>query len=149
MITKRSTVYLSRCCFSPIDYLETRKDIDPHRLAYYGFSWGGRMGVLLVAIEKRIKVCILNVAGLKFQKSLPEVDPFNYVKTIKIPVLMLNGKYDHFFPYETSQLPLYNLLGTPGEHKRQIVYETGHLVPRNQVVKESFEWLDRYLGPVN
>ena len=61
---------------------------------------------------------------------------------------MLNGRYDFFFPYETSQKPMFELLGTPSEHKRQVVYETGHSVPRKELVKESLDWLDRYLGPV-
>jgi hypothetical protein len=26
--------------------------------------------------------------------------------------------------------------------------ESGHVPPRNLVVKESLDWLDRYLGPV-
>ena len=61
---------------------------------------------------------------------------------------MLNGKYDFFFPYETSQLPFYTLLGTPNEHKKIIVYEEGHSVPYTEQVKESLLWLDQYLGPV-
>jgi hypothetical protein len=65
-----------------------------------------------------------------------------------MPVLMLNGKYDFFFPYETSQLPFYQLLGTPKDNKDLILYEAGHTVPRTVLVKETLAWLDRYLGPV-
>jgi len=131
-----------------IDYLESRKDIDTDKLAYYGLSWGGRLGGLMLAVEKRFKVGILNIAGLRFQRKLPEVDPFNFVSRIKIPVLMLNGQYDHYFPYETSQIPMFKLLGTPAEHKRHAVYEAGHFVPKTQLIKEALDWLDRYLGPV-
>jgi hypothetical protein len=28
------------------------------------------------------------------------------------------------------------------------VYETGHDIPRVEMIKESLNWLDRYLGPV-
>lgn len=101
------------------------------------------------AVEKRIKVALLVLAGFRFQRSKPEVDPFYFVSRIKIPVLMLNGKYDGFFPAETSQIPMFNLFGTPTEQKRRVVYETGHNVPRDQLIKETMEWLDRYLGPVN
>ena len=131
-----------------IDYLETRTDIDTDKLAYYGFSWGGSRGPLMVAIEERIKVCVLYVAGLSSNKYLPEVDPFTFVPRVKIPVLMLNGKYDASFPYKTSQKPMFELLGTPEKHKRQITYESGHFVPRNQLIKEVLNWLDRYLGQV-
>ena len=41
--------------------------------------------------------------------------PFNFVSHVKVPVLMVNGKYDYFFPLETSQQPLFRLLGTPSQ----------------------------------
>ncbi len=131
-----------------IDYLETRNDIDSDKLAYFGYSWGGFMGSIIPAVDARIKTSVLLVAGLEFQRSLPEVDPIHYLPRIKIPVLMLNGKYDFFFPYETSQLPFYELLGTPKEHKKLFLYDQGHNVPETQLSKQTLIWLDRYLGPV-
>ncbi len=131
-----------------IDYLETRPEIDRSRLAYEGVSWGGAMGALMPAVEDRIKACVLIVPGLYFQKSLPEVDPFNFVSHVKVPVLMLNGHFDFFFPVETSQEPMFRLLGTPNHDKRHVVYETGHNIPRDELIKETLDWLDRYLGPV-
>jgi dienelactone hydrolase len=132
-----------------IDYLETRNDIDTGKLAYFGYSWGGFMGATISAVEPRLKASVLYVAGLEFQRSLPEVDPIHYLPRIKIPVLMLNGKYDFFFPYETSQLPFYELLGTPKEHKKLFLYDQGHNVPESQLSKQTLIWLDRYLGPVD
>jgi cephalosporin-C deacetylase-like acetyl esterase len=72
----------------------------------------------------------------------------NFVTRIKVPVLMINGKYDQFFPVETSQKPMYQLLGTSREHKKQYIYEASHAVPSTLVAKQSLEWLDRYFGPV-
>lgn len=131
-----------------IDYLESRNDIEADQLAYYGFSWGGRLGGLMLAVGGRFKTAILYSAGFRFQKQKPEVDPFHFVSRVSIPVLMLNGRYDSFFPHETAQIPMFKLLGTPKEHKLHVVYDTGHTLPKNQVIKESLEWLDRYLGPV-
>jgi len=131
-----------------VDYLESRSDIDADKLAYYGYSWGGRLGGLMTAVEGRFKTAILYVAGFRFQKQKPEVDPFHFVSRVRIPVLMLNGRYDSFFPHETAQVPMFKLLGTPEEHKSHLVYDTGHSVPKNQLIKESLEWLDKYLGPV-
>jgi dienelactone hydrolase len=131
-----------------IDYLETRQDIDTAKIAYYGVSWGGLMGGLIPAVEPRIRTVILHVGGLVIQKSQPEVDPINFVTRVKVPVLMINGKYDQFFPVETSQKPMFELLGTPREHKKQFIYEASHSVPTILVAKQSLEWLDRYFGPV-
>ena len=131
-----------------IDYLETRPDIDSSKLAYEGASWGGAMGALLPAMEDRIKALVLIVPGFYLVKTLPEVDQLNFAPRVKVPVLMLNGHFDFIFPVESSQEPMFRLLGTPNEHKRRVVYETGHDIPRNELIKETLDWLDRYLGPV-
>ena len=39
---------------------------------------------------------------------------------------MVNGRFDYLFPLETSQLPLFNHLGTPAEHKHHVLLEAGH-----------------------
>ena len=43
---------------------------------------------------------------------------------------------------------MYELLGTPREHKKLYVLEASHDVPKVDVAKECLEWLDRYFGPV-
>jgi dienelactone hydrolase len=131
-----------------IDYVETRPDLDAGKIAYYGLSWGGAMGGLMPAVEKRIKVNILYVAGMSFQRALPEADVLNYVTRVRQPTLLLNGEYDFFFPPETSQRPMFELLGTPAADKKRLVYPGGHSVPRTEQIKESLVWLDRYLGKV-
>ena len=131
-----------------LDYLETRKDMDRGRLAYVGLSWGGAVAPMVLAVENRFKAAVFMSGGLEFQRALPEADQINFVTRVKIPVLMLNGRYDHFFPVESSQLPLFRLLGTPEKDKRHVIYETGHAVPRKDFIRESLDWLDKYLGPV-
>jgi dienelactone hydrolase len=97
-----------------IDYLESRADIDTSRLGYYGHSWGGEMGGIIPAVEDRLALCILNLGGFDvYNNYLPGVDAINYVPRIKIPVLMLNGRYDNVRPLKESVMPFFNLLGTP------------------------------------
>jgi len=131
-----------------LDYLSTRTDIDTTKVAYFGYSWGGFMGGIIPAVETRIKTSILYVAGLAMERGRPEVEPINYLPRITIPVLMLNGKYDYFFPVETAQRPFFEFLGTPAQYKRWVDYEGGHDVPRTELIRESLAWLDKYLGPV-
>jgi pimeloyl-ACP methyl ester carboxylesterase len=128
--------------------VQTRKDLDSKRIAFLGTSWGGALGPLLAAVEPRIRAVVLVSGGLEFQATLPEVDPFNFAPRARQPTLMLNGRYDFFFPVETSQLPLFRLLGAAAQDKRQVITEGGHAPPQDLVVKETIDWLDRYLGPV-
>ena len=131
-----------------LDYLSTRPDIDSTKFAYFGFSWGGNMGGIIPAVEPRLKTAVLYVAGLTMERGRPEVDPVNFLPRVRIPVLMLNGKYDFYVPSETSQKPFFMFLGSPPNDKRWIMYEGGHDVPRTQYIRESLAWLDKYVGPV-
>jgi pimeloyl-ACP methyl ester carboxylesterase len=132
-----------------IDYLETRKDMQADKVAYLGISWGGFMGGIIPAVEKRIKVVVLNVGGMAMEKALPEVDQINYLPRVTQPVLMLNGKYDMFFPVETAQRPMFRLLGTPEDRKKMFVYESGNLVSPTDFIRETLSWFDTYLGPTH
>jgi hypothetical protein len=132
-----------------IDYAETRPELDHGKLAYYGYSWGAEMGAIVAAVEPRIRVCVLALGGLDFHRTLPEVDTINFISRVKQPVLMLNGQYDFFFPVESTQDPFYRLLGSRKDQKKHLLYETSHNIPRNELIKETLNWLDQYLGPVN
>jgi len=93
-------------------------------------------------------VSILLSGGLDGIRRMPEIDPVNFAPRARMPVLMLNGRDDYVFPLETAQLPLFRLLGAPEKDKRHVVLDGGHFPPRQPVVKEILDWLDKYLGPV-
>jgi dienelactone hydrolase len=129
-----------------IDYLETRKDIDSSRIAFYGMSWGGQIGTIIPAVEKRLRASVLIAGGLERTIVRPEASSINYITRIHIPTLMLNGKYDVSIDQQIK--PAYDLLGTQPEQKRLVLYETDHIPPRAEYIKETLAWLDKYLGPV-
>lgn len=131
-----------------LDYLGTRADVDSTKLGYLGFSWGGRFGGVVLAIEPRFKAAVLTVAGLHFRPAQPEADDLNYLPRVHIPVLMLNGRYDNTFPLATAARPFFDLLGTPADRKRFVVVDGVHYVPRHRLIRETLDWFDRYLGPV-
>jgi dipeptidyl aminopeptidase/acylaminoacyl peptidase len=134
-----------------IDYLETRPDIDHDKLAYYGISFGAGLGPIILALENRIKTAVLDAGGFEPGKAPQEIDQINYVPRVKMPILMLNGRYDSIFPLEESARPMFDLLGTPEEHKHLEVFDSGHGIQstsRNKLIKETLDWLDRYLGSV-
>lgn len=129
-----------------IDYLLTRQDIDSGKIAYYGMSWGGSLGGIISAVEDRLAVSVLIAGGMGTLRARPEANSVNYVTRVRIPTLMLNGKYDAGIDNRIK--PMYELLGTPQKDKQLILYDTDHIPPRAEYVKETLSWLDRYLGPV-
>ena len=58
-----------------VDYAETRPDLDVRKLAYLGSSWGGGTAPIWIVAEPRIKVAVLNLAGLRPQRAQPEAEP--------------------------------------------------------------------------
>lgn len=117
-------------------------------MTYYGLSLGANVAPILLSLEKRFKVAVLLGGGFDTSPSLPEIDGINFASRVTIPVLMVNGRYDFVFPLETSQIPMFRLLGTPAKDKRHALFDTGHVPPRNQFIKEILDWLDRYWGAV-
>lgn len=129
-----------------VDFLESRNDLDPDRIAYFGTSWGGRVGAIVLAMEPRFKVAVLYLGGFRPEHATPVADDINYVPRVKSPVLMINGRDDHLRPLEKSQRPFFELLGTDPQHKVHRVFPGGHYVPRSDLIRESLDWLDGYLG---
>ncbi len=128
-----------------VDYLHTRADIDTGKIAFYGMSWGGWFGTVIPAVEDRLALNILVGGGLN-ASGRPEVNAINYVSRVTIPTLMLNGIYDRWIDQEIR--PMAELLGTPPEHKQIIFYETDHIPPKAEYIRETLAWLDKYFGPV-
>jgi cephalosporin-C deacetylase-like acetyl esterase len=148
-------IQMSKDFMRAIDYLETRPDIDHAKLAVMGVSGPFAIGAL--ALERRLRTGVLVSVGLPpyTQRSAgweiaPEIDPFYVAPRIRKPVLMLNGRYDPVYPPETHQNPLFRLLGTPDRDKRHVLFDCGHSLLRTpDAVRETLDWLDRYLGPVD
>jgi len=130
-----------------IDYLATREDIDARRLGWFGISFGASWMLPLLAVEKRIGAAVLYSGGTDLHSGLPASEQvYNYLPRVTQPVLMLNGRWDIEGPLE-SQQRLFELLGTPAEAKKHVVYEAGHgHLPRFQVEKETLDWFERHLG---
>ena len=135
-----------------VDYIQTRSDLDHEKLAFYGVSTGVGFGPKVIAADSRFKTAILQGGGLPASESdmaLPgEVQLINFLPRVKIPILMMNGKDDFLSPLEQSQIPMFRLLGTSAKDKRRVVFDSGHSVPRPELIKEVLTWLDHYLGPV-
>jgi cephalosporin-C deacetylase-like acetyl esterase len=151
-----------------IDYLETRKDVDPARIGYAGFSMGGILGTLVCAVDTRIQAPILALAGgdwkLMFETTklpnaerarkenpdaaslgisvLDPVDPVHWVSRIAPrPVLFINGDHDTVVPVVSAK----ELQDAATMPKEVFTYKGDHVptfaeFPR--VITKMIAWLD-------
>jgi eukaryotic-like serine/threonine-protein kinase len=127
-----------------VDYLESRSDIAKDKIGYIGLSSGATLGPVFLAIERRITLGVLYMGGINLQPSRPEADTVNFAPHVRVPVLMLSGKFDNYYPTVSSQLPLFELLGTPDEHKQRREHDAAHSIPRAVMIKEVVDWMDKY-----
>lgn len=139
-----------------IDFIETREDVDSQRVGYYGISLGGIIGTLFCAVDDRVKVPVIVLAGgslnLMFgmdalsadtKNFLSIIDPINFVKLISPrPLLMINAENDDIVPPITSKL-LFNKADKP---KEIIWYPSKHhTLPIDKAYPDGIKWFDKYL----
>jgi len=129
-----------------IDYLLSRPDIDPERIAVFGGSLGGWIGSILSAVEPRIKVSILTVPATEF--IMAQTPPGQIVNS------------SNFFPHYTDlsllmvlakkDIPLRNarakeLFELAPVQKKLIEYDEGHYLDPEKYNIDILEWLKENL----
>ena len=146
---REASVQYAKDVFQSVDFLESRPEIDRRRIGYHGTSSGSWNGIFALAFEPRVRAAVLSAGGLLSVTLAPEADAFNYAPHVKMPVLMINGRHDFAYLLEESQKPLFRLLGTPAADKRHALFDSGHVAPQQETMREVLAWFDRYLGPVS
>ena len=82
---------------------------------------------------------------------LPDADEANFAPRVRVPILMINGRYDYIFPVETTQIPFFELLATVDADKTHALFDTGHIVAAAEfaaAMQRMTRWLDEVFGPV-
>ena len=133
-----------------MDYLETRSEFDKNKFIYFGLSWGAsEPGFIINALEKRLKAAVFLCGGFHdIPDILPESNPVNFAPRIKLPLMMMNGIYDNIFSFEKNAKVAFRLLGTSEKDKFLKSYASSHyLLTTNVWIKDTLDFLDRYLGP--
>lgn len=139
-----------------IDFLESRQELDPARIGYYGISLGGIIGTVFSGADDRIKVPIVALAGGQLNLLYKEnamtsrskefvsiIEPLNFVGQIAPrPFLMLNAENDEVVPPLMSNL----LFKGAGKPKEIIWYKAKHKnAPIDQIYGEGLQWFNKYL----
>jgi hypothetical protein len=127
-----------------LDYLVTRSEIDPGKIAFFGVSMS-QTRMSLIGVETRYAAIILMGCGYPLPGLIPETDAANFLPRVKPPKLWVHGRYDEIIPLKLGAEPFYQLLREP---KRLIVHEGGHIPPLEVSVPLINSWLDETLGPV-
>jgi dienelactone hydrolase len=130
------------------DYIYQNDSLDNDRIAFDGFSWGALRTPFVLAMEKRYKVAVAILAGLKYYLGEePWHYMLHYLPRVSTPILLIGGRYDAEYPPD-SQEAFIKYLGTPDEDIRHIIYDTGHNHPGSEALNESLAFIDKYLGKV-
>ncbi len=105
-----------------VDLLRSRPDVDPDRIGYLGYSYGGAMGGLLAGVEHRIAAFVLMVGdgGLVEHASGPDepgplaslgpkrreqwldamkpIEPLTWLEQASAPLFFLSARHDQLVP---------------------------------------------------
>jgi len=152
-----------------IDLLLARKDINPKRIAFVGYSAGGTIGGILAGIEKRLKTIVLmapsgseieywrepnnpaaedlkkRLTPEKFElyvKSLEAVEPINYIgRAAPAALLFQFAKEDEIIPVDSAQR-FYEAASKPKTIKW---YQAKHSF-NNQATTDRVNWVIEKIG---
>ena len=126
-----------------IDYLTESHMTADDKIGFLGVSYGAINTMPILALTNQIKGAILMSGNLPNFYESSFADAMNYLPRIKMPLLMLNGRYDTIVSSEESLLnKRMELLGTPADKKTQIMYDAGHVqFPKHLFEKDVANWL--------
>ena len=147
-----------------VDYLRTRPEVDPKRIACVGLSVGGFRSAHLAALDDRIKAAVVvgwmcaylpllkdhlihSVGHTKLVPGLTRWLDLPDVASMAIPahLLVINGRKDGLFTIEGMEeahqklADCYKKAGVP-QHFRAHMYDTPHEFNR-EMQAEAWEWL--------
>lgn len=153
-----------------LDYLASRPEVDPGRMAVTGMSMGATRSWWLMALDERIKTgvaiaCLTRYQNMIEHEALHEHDigyfvpnMLNHFDTEAVvaliaprPVLLQNGDQDNGSPVdgiraiESAVRPAYRLYGKENEFQNLIYAGQGHVYTPKMWAK-TLAWMDEHLG---
>jgi dienelactone hydrolase len=128
-----------------LDYVETRGDIDAGRVGVYGYSMGGLMSYVLTAIDDRVGVTVVCVAGpsprLAGRREAFQVH--NFVRAFRDrPIMILLGRSDPIYSADAIE-PFFASIDS--RDKELVWYDSGHRLPPEHIDR-AVTWFVAHLG---
>ncbi|NNE48125.1 MAG: alpha/beta fold hydrolase [Rhodothermales bacterium] len=117
-----------------LDYLSSRQELDPARMAVVGYSMGGGIALRLAALEPRLVAAV--GCAVPTREAPLSTDPFNFAARATVPTLLLIGTDD----WLSSPADVHTLHGLLPEGSDLTFFESGHSLPR-KFTWEAAAWL--------
>jgi pimeloyl-ACP methyl ester carboxylesterase len=130
-----------------ITFAEEHAETDGERVGFLGISYGANNSIPVLALENRFRTALLFSGNLMSHPMFPFADSLNYYPRVSLPTLFINGRYDTIVSANEALFERRMVwLGTPAEHKKQVLYDAGHWpFPQHLFKKEVADWLKIYL----
>lgn len=147
-----------------IDYLQSRREVDPERIGVTGASGGGNQTMYLAALDERVKVaapvCSAEVfedqvaSGRCFCECIPGMLKFANIPDILAciaprPLLIVSGILDDTFPITSARKAfsrVKSIYGLMGCEDKIAMYESYAPHGYNKEMREIvYRWFDRWL----
>jgi dienelactone hydrolase len=144
-----------------IDFLVSKEEIDPSRLGYVGFSWGGSLGADFAAVERRVGSFVLMSAiprlsadlrqlgqergaapGGAYEEAMQPIDAVNYLPHVAPNALFLQFGSEDTRPSPETGHEVEDAASKPKQAKW---YEGGHEL-NDRARAERDVWLAERLG---
>lgn len=143
---------------SLVEYLNTRGDIDPSRIAVYGGSYGGYMVLACLTLYPQLFAAGIDVVGIsnfvtflentsdyrrnnreseygsleKDREFLESISPLGRVKNIKAPLMIIHGRNDPRVPVGEAEQMHKAILDNGGVSELLIYEDEGHGVAKQK-----------------
>jgi len=150
-----------------VDYLQTRREVDPDRIACAGLSIGGWRAVFLAGLDPRIKAACVVGWMTSFRSLIPHYEVYTVPSamvpglleymdypdvaslTMPNPLLVVHGRQDSLFPPDGVKAAIDNLRGcyqTIGNPERfdTMFFDGPHKFPL-QAQQKMMDWFDRWV----
>lgn len=149
-----------------IDFLLSRPEVDPEKIACIGLSLGGLRSTYLFGLDSRIKVGVVSCFSTTYQEMLKEhvrhtwmmyvPGQYRYLDLPDVaslnaprPLFIQNGNHDHLFNIkgmkaaEKKLSAVYQKMNAPDKFKTTF-YDKPHVMDI-EMQEDAFEWLEKWL----
>lgn len=160
---------------SLVEYLKSRGDIDPTKIAVYGGSYGGYMVLACLTLYPDMFAAGVDVVGIsnfvtflqntadyrknnreseygrldKDEDFLESISPVNKVKNIKAPIMIIHGRNDPRVPVTEAEQMYYAINNNGGLAELHIYEDEGHGISKQKnrldIYPKMVIFLDKYV----